>query len=401
MPSHEDIPQGSDPIEPWVQIKYFNFSQTIYPNMLHATSKGITPGSLVNVYDPNGDFFGTGFFNESARMPLRVVHHGSYPIGEIDLDKRVEACARFRTETLGLDSVTDAYRVIHGNGDNLSGLIVDRYGDTLVAHVSSLPVQQRLTKWLGILHEILGTQHTHVEIDSSAPREEGLKPSKQTVRNKIKITENGVKFEVDFSEGHKTGFFCDQRENRKRLTAYTEGKRVLDLCCYTGGFSVYAATLGNAASVTGVDLDEKAIAQAKRNANMNQISPKLLKFTHADAFSYTRQMQRNGEQFDIVIADPPKFVATRHGEDAERGRRRYNDINQLASSLVAPGGMLVTFSCSGLLPVPEFEKIVIGAAHKSKKKLQVFEYTGPGRDHPAFSNAPESRYLKAIWARVL
>ena len=387
-------------IEPWVRIKYFNFSQAIYPNMIQATSGPIEAGSMVNVYDPNGDYFGTGFFNKPARLPLRVVHHGHKPISESDLDERVAEAARFRVDTLKLDSVTNAYRVIHGNGDNLGGLIVDRYDDTLVVHLSSLPAQQRIERWLKILHDILGTTETHIEIDSSAPREEGLKKPKQTIRKKMKIIENGVNFEVDFTEGHKTGFFCDQRENRKKLTEYTAGKRVLDLCCYSGGFSVYAATLGNAESVTGVDLDEKAIAQAKRNANINHISPKKIKFTHADAFSFTRQMQRNNEQFDIVIADPPKFVAARHGEDAERGRRRYNDLNQLASSLVAPGGMLVTFSCSGLLPVPEFEKIVLGAAHKSQRKLQPFEFTGPGRDHPTFSNAPESRYLKAMWARV-
>ncbi|MEM9026681.1 MAG: class I SAM-dependent methyltransferase, partial [Verrucomicrobiota bacterium] len=261
MPSsHEAFVPGSDPVEPWVQIKYFNFAQTIYPNMIHATSKGISAGSLVNVYDPNGDFFGTGFFNERARMPLRVIHHGAGPITEADLENRVRESARFRAEVLNLDSVTDAYRVIHGNGDNLSGLIVDRYGDTLVTHVSSLPVQQRLNKWLAIIHETLGTEHSHVEIDSSAPREEGLKHSTPTPRKRIKITENDLQFEIDFSEGHKTGFFCDQRENRKRLTEFTRGKRVLDLCCYSGGFSIYAAGPGNAASVTGVDLDEKAIA---------------------------------------------------------------------------------------------------------------------------------------------
>ena len=386
--------------EPWVQVKYFNFSQTIYPNMIQETSGRIEAGSLVNVYDPNGDFFGTGFFNQRARMPLRVIKHGGELMTEADLDARIVDAAKFRKETLGLDSVTNAYRVIHGNGDNLSGLIVDRYDDTLVFHVSSLPVQQRLDRWIPMLHETLGTSQTHIEIDSSAPREEGLKRPTETIRKKIRIRENGVNFEVDFTEGHKTGFFCDQRDNRERLTKFTAGKKVLDLCCYTGGFSVYAATLGKAESVIGVDLDEKAIAQAKRNANINGISPKKIKFTHADAFSYTRQMQRNGEHFDVVIADPPKFVAHRHGELADKGRQRYNDLNQLASSLVAPGGIFVTYSCSGLLPVPEFERIVMGAAHKSKRKMQIFEYTGPGLDHPTYSNAPESRYLKAIWARL-
>jgi 23S rRNA (cytosine1962-C5)-methyltransferase len=169
---------------------------------------------------------------------------------------------------------------------------------------------------------------------------------------------------------------------------------VLDVCCYTGGFAVSAMKHG-AAEVTAVDLDEKAIEQAKRNANLNQCQ---VSFSHVDAFSYMRQMQRNGTTWEAVILDPPKLVHSREGY--EEGRAKYHDLNKLALSLVAPGGLFVTCSCSGLMPPEEFEEIVTGLAHRNGRKLQILDRTGASADHPVMSNCPESRYLKVLWARV-
>jgi len=169
---------------------------------------------------------------------------------------------------------------------------------------------------------------------------------------------------------------------------------VLDLCCYTGGFSVNAA-LGGAEDVTAVDLDEKAVEMAKRNGNLNQ---KRIKFTHGDAFTWARTMIENGRQWDLVIADPPKFI---HGKEDQLGHNKYHDLNKLALQMVKPGGLFVTCSCSGMLSADEFEKIVVSAAHRQNRRLQIFDRTGAGPDHPTISNYPESRYLKLLWCRVL
>ena len=210
----------------------------------------------------------------------------------------------------------------------------------------------------------------------------------------LKIREHGVNFEVDPSGGHKTGFFCDQRENRKIFSSFAKDRSVLDLCCYTGGFSVSAALAG-ASDVTAVDLDENAVEMAKRNANINQ---QRIKFTHADAFTWARTMIENDRQWDLVIADPPKFI---HGREDRIGHNKYHDLNSLALKMVKPGGIFVTCSCSGMLSADEFEKIVVSAAHRQNRRLQIFDRTGAGPDHPTISNYPESRYLKLLWCRVL
>jgi 23S rRNA (cytosine1962-C5)-methyltransferase len=206
-----------------------------------------------------------------------------------------------------------------------------------------------------------------------------------------------VRYEVDFAEGHKTGFFCDQRENRGAIAQFSKGARVLDLCCYTGGFSLCAKILGEANDVTSVDLDEAAVAQARRNANLNQVR---LNFVHADAFAYARQMYQNKESWDLVVLDPPKFIFTRDAHGNWEGRQKYEDLNQLAIGLVKAGGIFVTCSCSGLLSLEDFEQHVIKAAHRLNRRLQFFNRTGPGPDHPVYSNCLEGRYLKVLWSRV-
>src|SRR5207237_27102 len=175
----------------------------------------------------------------------------------------------------------------------------------------------------------------------------GASEERSPDRKSTVVTENGVRFQIDLTHGHKTGFFCDQRDNRLGLTQFTPGKTVLDLCAYSGGFGVYSATLGKAAHVTCVDLDEDAIALAQRNANLNKVPRGLLETVHADAFVYLRQMQAGGKTFDVVVLDPPKLIARQ--EEMDEGRMKYFDMNRLAMLAVKPGGILVTCSCSGML----------------------------------------------------
>jgi 23S rRNA (cytosine1962-C5)-methyltransferase len=365
--------------------------------MLRAVSPNAQPGNLVNVYDKSGNLFGAGLYNHKARVPLRMLHHGEEPVDESLFLRLIDRAVDLRLQTLDLPSRTDAFRVIHSDGDGLSGLVVDRYADVLSVEVHSLGMFQRLRDWLPHLHTRLGTKRHVVNVDPEVARREGIQTRKlrsDDVRA-VRIREHGVRFEVNFDEGHKTGFFCDQRENRRRLAEHVKGRRVLDLCCYTGGFALSARVSGGAGEVTGVDLDESAVAQARRNANLNQVR---IDWVHCDAFTYARQMQQNRRRWDVVVLDPPKLLLSR--DEMAEGLRKYEDLNRLAFTLMEPGALLVTCSCSGLLSAEAFEELAIRAAHRDGRRLQFLDRTGAGEDHPVFSNCPESRYLKLLWARV-
>lgn len=392
--------------KPWAQLKFVTFQPHIFPRMLGGVSPDAKAGDLVAVYDKLGQRIGGGLYNPRAKIPLRVICHSAEPVGEDYFEAALRRAVMLRRDWLKLDEQTDAWRAVNSDGDGLSGLTVDRYNDVLFCDVTSLGVFLRLPRWLPLLHELCGTKHTHVHVDHDLGSLEGIKPSLMkevtaTAPAKVRIREHGVRYEIDFAEGHKTGFFCDQRDNRLRFSKLVKDARVLDLCCYTGGFSLAATVLGGAADVTGVDLDEAAVAQARRNQNLNQVPPAKLHWVHADAFAYARQMQQNGQMWDAVVLDPPKFVLTREGPGHFEGRRKYEDLNQLALSLVKPGGLAVTCSCSGLVSLEEFEAHVIKAGHRLNRRLQFFDRTGPGPDHPVFSNCLDSRYLKVLWARVV
>lgn len=400
-PTREDAPPpGSETWSaPWVQLKTISFSPTIYPAMIKAASPDARPGSLVTVYKKDGTVFGAGLYNPRARVPLRVLVHGAQPTGEDYFATAIERAVDWRVNTLQLDAQMDCYRVVNSDGDALSGLTVDRYADTLSVEVHSLGIYQRLPQILAALHARLGTKQEVVNVDDHIARFEGIhiKRAATPPPKQVRVREHGVRYEVDFTKGHKTGFFCDQRENRLLLSKLVKGKRVLDVCCYTGGFAVTAATLGEPAEVTAVDLDEEAIAQARRNGNLNQQN--RIKWIHADGFGWMRQMHQNGARWDVVVLDPPKLV---QGDEEEQrlGWQKYEDINRLGVQLVEPGGLLVTCSCSGLVSLEAFENLVIRSTHRLNRRLQTFDRTGPGHDHPVMSNALEGRYLKVLWSRI-
>jgi len=396
-PKTTRVPPGSETWPtPWVQLRTYSFSPTIFPGMIGAASADARPGDWVAVFNKDGQRFGTGLYHPRARIALRVYHHGPEPVGEEYVRGLLERAVDWRVATWRLDEQTDAYRVVNSDGDGLSGLVVDRYGDTLSVEVHSLGVYQRLSQWLPLLHERLGTRREVIHVEERSARNEGIH-HQPLAGHRVKIREHGVRYEVNFASGHKTGFFCDQRENRRRFAQLVAGRRTLDLCCYTGGFAIAAAVLGGATDVTGVDLDEDAIAQARRNANLNQQN--RLSWVHADAFAYARQMHQNGRRWDAVVLDPPKLLESR--EEERDAIRKYEDLNSLAIQLVRPGGLFVTCSCSGRLSLEQFEYHVIRAAHRLNRRLQMFDRTTAGPDHPILSNCLASRYLKVIWARAL
>lgn len=366
--------------------------------MLGKVSADALAGDIVTVYDRKGEIFGSGLYNGKARVPLRMYRHGEDAFGEEDFLGLIDRAIELRRGTMGLDASTEAYRVIHSDGDGLSGLVVDKLGSVLSVQVHSFGVYQRLAEWIPYLKEKLEATEAIVEVDQKIADLEGIRID-ESLSDDIrfaKFEEHGIRYEADFRDGHKTGFFCDQRDNRKRFGEFAKGKDVLDVCCYTGGFALNAAVSGGASEVTAVDLDEKAIAQGKRNANLN--GQARVNWTHCDAFSFMRQMQRNGRQWDLVNLDPPKLIFSK--EQQAEGMKKYEDLNQLACTLVKPGGVMATYSCSGQLSAEEFESMAIRSAHRAGRRLQILDRTGAGGDHPVMSNCPESRYLKAIWSIV-
>jgi 23S rRNA (cytosine1962-C5)-methyltransferase len=367
--------------------------------MVRGASPDARPGDLVAVFDKHGERFGSAFYNPRSRITLRMVAFGDRPADDAYFEGLIKSAVHLRREVLRLDEATNAYRVVHAEGDGLSGLVVDRFDDVLSVEVFSYAVHRRLGGWLPALHALCGTRREVVQVDAAARVHEGLPTEaaggEPAVRS-VQVVEHGVRFAVGFDAGHKTGFFCDQRENRRLFSELVRGRSVLDVCAYTGGFALHAAVNGGAREVVGVDLDEQAVDQARHNANLNQAR---VRFVHADAFVYMRQMIENGNRWQAVVLDPPKLIARR--DDFEEGRRRYFDLNRLALQLVEPGGVFLSASCSGLLGREEFEGIVAGAARHAGRRLQILRSTGAGPDHPAMSGCPESLYLKALWARVL
>ena len=254
-------PAGSESWRtPWVQLKYFSYNPCIYRTMIKAASSDARAGALVHVYDKGGKPFGVALYNRPARVPLRVLRHGDIAIDEQLFPTLLENACALRCDLLRLDATTDAYRVVHSDGDFLSGLVVDRYADTLSLEVHSLGIYQRLPQILAFLHKRLGTSRQIVSVEPRIARMEDIRPRGEFDTEglrEVKICENGVRYAVNFEDGHKTGFFCDQRPNRERLTRFTQGARMLDLCCYTGGFAISAKLKGGAESVTAVGLGRK------------------------------------------------------------------------------------------------------------------------------------------------
>jgi 23S rRNA (cytosine1962-C5)-methyltransferase len=325
------------------------------------------------------------------------------------LTKAVE----LRRDVLQLDAITDAYRLIQAEGDGVPGIVVDRFGDVLSAEAFSLGMFQCGADLLARLAALCQARAWILRAGPASLDQEAFEA--EPVRSSdapegVTIHEYGTRFRVRFDSGHKTGFFCDQRENRRRLAGYCHDKSVLDLCCYTGGFAVQAKKLGQAKEVTGVELDEEPLRLCRENANLNQVR---VNFVQSDAFAYMRDMLRNGRQYDVVVLDPPKLIRSR--DEIDEGRRKHFDLNRLAMQLVKPGGLLLSCSCSGLLDEPEFLKLLRAAASQAgpviegssserprhaSRTMQILEKTGAAADHPVASNFPEGEYLRAIWMRL-
>jgi 23S rRNA (cytosine1962-C5)-methyltransferase len=368
----------------------------IFQKMVEKPAERIAPGSVVDIVDRDNQWVGRGFYNGHSRISLRVLTaDANETIDDGFIAKRIAAAVALRRDWLGLDAVTDAYRLVHSEGDNLSGLVVDRFGATIVVEFFAAG----MFRFRDAIQTALTTHFPDARFywfaEEHVQKQESFDCRPPEPPPPGVITEHAVRFRVAPGSKHKTGFFLDQRDNRKLLASLCHGKRVLDLCCNSGGFAVYAKTLGGADEVTGVDLDEQALALARQNAGLNN---QRIRFVQADLFSWLRDIQASNQRFDVVVLDPAK--QTRDREEIDFALKRYFDMNRLALQVLEPGGLFLTCSCTGLVTEMDFLESLRRAAWQAGRVVQVLRIGGAGADHPFLLHVPEGRYLKAVFCRV-
>ena len=383
---------------PKVQIKIERKTQHpwIFQKMVEWPAQKVQNGAIVDVLDKAGQWCGRGIYNGHSRIALRILTADeNEPIDAAFFRDRIGKALELRRDLLKLDEVTDAYRVVHSEADGLSGLIVDRFCSLFVLEFFSAGMYRQRQVIMDVIAEFFSGAIFYFFTEEHVGKQESFDCRPPDLPEPGIITEHGLRFRVAPGSKHKTGFFVDQRENRKTLAGFCAGKRVLDLCCNSGGFSVYAKAMGGAASVTGVDLDEEVLELAKENAKLNRAQ---IKFVQSDLFPWLRDIIPNGDRFDVVILDPAKM--TRDRDDVLGALKKYLDMNRLAMMALAPGGILLTCSCTGLVPEADFVEMLRRAAWQVGRTAQIFKITGAASDHPFFVHVPEGRYLKAIFARV-
>ena len=368
-------------------------------------------GETVRVESAEGAFLGWAAFSPTSKIRARVWSFDEAQ--RIDAAFFIAACAHSVKARDRFYVQSDGVRLVHGESDGLPGLIVDRYGDTLVAQFLSAGVERHKQPIADALLQATGLTKLYERSDASSRKLEGLEPVTGWLRGsgdtQITIQEHGWKLSLNIADGHKTGFYLDQRDSRKKFADYAQRlqfKRVLNCYCYTGGFTVAALTGMRAGGGTGVgagtvqghitsiDSSGPAIERAKANVALNGFNAEQTSFIDADVNASLRQFAERGQTFDAIVLDPPKFAPT--AASADRAARAYKDINRLAFKILEPGGVLFTYSCSGGINADLFHKIVASAGVDAGVDGYISERMGGAPDHPMTINFPEGEYLKGL-----
>lgn len=362
------------------------------------------PGDLVRIAAANGRYLATAYYNPKSQISGRIISwEPEQALDEAFWRAKLQRALDGRAR-LPLHPHTTAYRLINGESDGLPGLIVDRYGDYLVLQAMTLGIDQRKELLVGLLQALLQPQGIVERSDGAMRHKEGLAEVTAVLAGspppaELTVLENGHAFAVNLLQGHKTGFYLDQRDNRALLGQphWVAGKDVLNVFAYTGGFAVYAAVAG-AKSITNVDTSADVLALAEKNVTTAAGPRPQDEYLAADAFQLLREYRDNGRQFDVIVLDPPKFANSQR--DIDRATRGYKDINWLAMRLLRPGGILASFSCSGLISADLFQKVLFGAAVDAGREVQILHHLWQAADHPISLTFPESAYLKGFLLRV-
>lgn len=358
-------------------------------------------GDVVELHSDKGKFIARGILNRQSRLAVRLYSWDpAEPLGADFWRARLRHAIALRRQ-LGYLDADGATRLVFSEADGLSGLVVDRYGGRLVVQINSRAMDARAELLADLLEQELHPQCIILQSDEGLCRFEGITP-RQTVAHgedpagPIFVSEHGLRYGVDLLGGQKTGLYLDQRENRLRAARYFQGRRVLDMFCYTGGFGLAAAKLGGAREVLGIDSSAKAIMMAKANAELNGLAQ--VNFRTGEAFKTLDEFVAAGEKFDGVVLDPPKF--TRNKKSLDDALRAYHRLNRVAVDILSPGGILVTCSCSGNVTREDFLAVLSGVSQKSRRDIQVLECHGPAPDHPVSTTCLETEYLKCFICRV-
>jgi 23S rRNA (cytosine1962-C5)-methyltransferase len=359
-------------------------------------------GEVVDLLSEKGKFVARGLLNSRSRIRVRLY---TWNVAEILDDtfwrRRLENALQFRRQ-LGYDDPRGAARLVFSEGDGLSGLIVDRYADYLAVQVNALAMAVRLPLIASILVELTGARGVVLRTERGINRAEGIELQDgpycgQAPDGPLEIVENGLRYRVDLAEGQKTGFYLDQRENRKIAAGYLRGRRVLDMFCYSGGFSLAASVLGGAKDVLAVDTSAKAVVLAEANAQLNGATN--IRFQCGEAFKTLESLAAAGEHFDAVILDPPKFARSRRA--VQEALQAYHWLNRLAIGILQPGGILITCSCSGQVSRDDFLYMLVGVARQTRRDIQILDGRGAAADHPVMASCLDSEYLKCFICRAL
>lgn len=367
----------------------------IFSNEIHKFEGTIASGELCDVYSYDRKYIGRGFLNTASKIMVRMLSFEPIMIDETFFVDRISSAYTYR-QNLGF---FNNCRVVFGEADLLPGLIIDKYGDYLSIQVLSLGMEKRKDMIVQALITIFHPKGIMERSDTPIRLKEGLEPVKQKLypmdfNPYVIIEENGVLLQVDLENGQKTGYFLDQKTNRKALKQYVNGKRVLDCFSHTGGFALHAAHYG-ASSVTALDISQKACQDILENARLNQIE---LEVICTDVFDYLRQEEHKGK-FDVIVLDPPAF--TKSKDTVERAYRGYKEINMSALKLLEKNGILMTFSCSQHMSPALFLQMLKEAAVDAKKMVQMVDFKIQSPDHPTRLGSDESLYLKCVVLRVL
>ncbi|HEY8415273.1 MAG TPA: class I SAM-dependent rRNA methyltransferase [Thermaerobacter sp.] len=381
------------------------------------------PGDIVRVVDARGRFVAKGYINPRSMIFVRLLtEEPDEPIDEEFFRRRLWRAWEYRRRVLGTDPDTDSCRVVFAEADLLPALIVDKFADVLVVQTLALGIDRWQPVIVRLLDELFAPRGIYERNDVPVRELEGLEQRTGYLKGpfdpRVEIRENGLPFLVDVARGHKTGHFLDQRENRAAIRPYVRGARVLDAFCHTGGFTCHALAYG-AREVVAVDISPDALALARENvervlravagtpgtaavgggASGGGSGDPPVTFHEANAFDFLRARADAGEQYDVVILDPPAFAKNRQALDG--AYRGYKEINLRAMKMLPPGGILITCSCSYHMKPDLFEQMLADAAQDTGRRLRLIERRGAARDHPALFGADENQYLKCYILEVL
>lgn len=378
------LPGRRLPGHPWIWSAQVRKPETKLP-----------PGSVVDIVDAEGRYVGRGFWNGHARIALRVLTPDQNQAIDADfIAARITRAVQLRRDVLDLDASSNAWRVVHSEGDGLSGLVVDRYDDVIVCEYFSAGMWHLRDTIRDALEQHFPDAIHYAFAERHVQKQESFDCHAGTPPAPVEVHEHGLRFHAAPGFGHKTGFFADQRDNRRYFATLARGRTVLDLCCNAGGFAIHAMANG-ATSAIGVDNDNGILDIARANAEMNEVQAN---FEAADMFDWLKAARDAGRRFGAVVLDPPKLTRNRH--DVTRALKKYFAMNRLALDVVEPGGLFLTCSCTGLVDQRGFLDMLRRVSLNAGRDIQVLDITGAGPDHPISAMVPEGRYLKAAFCRV-